>query len=946
MNTKHPSPVPSFVDNDPSFGQWLRHQRRQRDLTQAELAHQLGYSEATIRALEAGRRYPSRQLLYCLVKYFCLSGEEEQWLYQHINSQRQRRPVVSVPSGFSNSTLMGHPSALPLSLTPLIGREDLLQHIQQLAQAPEMRLLTLVGPPGVGKTRVALQLAHELQPYYHDGVWWVSLTKLQHPQEVLDLLAHLFGLSVTNPATILIALQHHLQARQLLLMLDNCEHMLDIAPHMMNLLQAVGQLTVVATSRTLLRVPGEQIVSIPPLPPPLITDSPAMILTNPAVQLFLHRANALAVSWEASTNNLTTLAAICRMLDGLPLAIELVAAHSRLYDPAALVRLLQHQLLDLPNPTRCQEVRHASLREALTWSYSLLTPPEQGVFATFGVFRGGATMEAIQTVVGDTDYTTSTYQQCVSGLLDKSFIQGQVDETGSLRLTLLETVRHYARECLVANGNLAQLQQRHVHYYLTLAEQARPALQGPDQQVWFILLEADQPNMREALHTAFTTEAFDLAARLIVALCHFWCIRGYLSEAHQWFTRILNHLSVLAPSQRADVFCQAGIWARVCSNCTAAQNYILEYLTLCRQLDSPNNLTNALMHMGSTLFLQGHYTEARPYLLEALEMARTLQMHHSIAVGLHMLGSIALAETEHELARCLFEEALQLCQNYYFLDVEASVLTLMGEVAICQECYPKARELFQQARQSSQTHLSPLYLAYTFEGEGTAACRQGEYTVAVQCFRSSVTIWRDLMLEAELVQPLHGVAELAVRVGVWTVAVQCLSASVALRERYQVPLYPVERCVSAQLMDRLQQHLPTTTFAVLWAEGSTLTFTEQIALMETFLTHAICDYIIPERSGRNTEGSGRIESSGERLISMPEIHQAAQRLLRTRVGDQHGKEAWEARDVALVRQAVQTGLAQGWSRHAVIQHVWGIYGGRHYRLAQQIVDRLRYADDK
>ena len=456
------------------------------------------------------------------------------------------------------------------------------------------------------------------------------------------------------------AIRAFLQARDLLLVLDNCEHVLDAAPLVIDLLTSCPLLTVLATSRAVLHTSGEHTYQVRPLalPDPSRSVSVDQVREVAAIQLFLDRATARRDDFTLTDANVADIVAICQRLDGLPLAIELAAARVRHLPVAALLARLDRQLVLLAGGPCDQPARLQSMRDAIAWSFDLLTSDEQALLQRLAVFVGGCTLEVAESVCGE---VARDVLEGLSSLVDKSMLQQEVKARGEPRYVMLETLREYGLERLQASGDAAQTQGKHAAYYLILAEGAEPELQGPRQAVWLDRLEVEHDNLRAALAWACAEGEAELGLRLAGALWRFWMVRGHIAEGRAWLEATLG-LPSASPhtTARAKALARVADLVRRCGDEALARAYGRESLTIWRDLGDRAGAASELTHLGRMALAAGDLAEARAALEEALAVEQELGEQARAAQSLLCLGRVAYFEADLTAACHLTEESLAL----------------------------------------------------------------------------------------------------------------------------------------------------------------------------------------------------------------------------------------------------------------------------------------------
>ena len=685
--TSGPRVAGRAADTDAAaFGSLLKQHRRDAWLTQEDLAERSGLSVRTIRGLERGEGHrPRPDTVDLLARALGLSEEEHDLLVV----AARRRGVVTAPVASPSSSL-------PSPATPLVGREEELTGIKSLLGRREARLLTLTGTGGVGKTRLAIQVARESANLFPDGVVFVALASLNEPTLVIPNVARSLGLREEDrsPREVLHA---YLRAKRLLLVLDNFEHLLGAALEVVDLIESSPQLFLMVTSRATLRVRGEQEYLVPPLKLPRSTHSPAAeeVASSPAGRLFVERARAVSPAFRLGEGNAAQVATICWQLAGLPLALELAAARVRFLSPSLLLARLDQALSasgarDLPK-------RQRTLRATLDWSHALLSEPEKALFRRLSVFADGFTLEAVEVVGAAGEVNADYVLELVGNLVEQSLVVSE----GGVRYWMLEPVRQYARERLESSVECRVVSHIHATFFLALAERAYPELRGPNQVKCLNLIDDEYGNLRATMSWALSTGHNEIAVRLGWALWMFWWLRGHKQEGRQWMETLLErHLS---SSQRTIALAVAGQLGYTQGDYESGERYLQESLGLARQTDDPVRVAHAVYvlgllslrrqdlekarsrleealslflqvgsaqdastvssHLGILSLIQGDLGQATAAMEEGLALARKLGDRLGISNGLYNLAQVAQASGDHELAARRLKEGVTVSEE-------------------------------------------------------------------------------------------------------------------------------------------------------------------------------------------------------------------------------------------------------------------------------------------
>ena len=564
---------------------------------------------------------------------------------------------------------------LPIQPTPFIGREKEVAAITQWLRQPDVRLLTLTGAGGMGKTRLALQGAAELVEQFADGVFLVALAPVSDAELVVPTVMQTLSLTEAGGHSPLDFLKTALKDKQMLLLLDNFEQVIEAAVQVAELLAACSRLKIMITSRVVLHVQAEREFTVPPLSLPDPNRLPDLLTLSQyeAVALFIQRAQAVKPEFNVTTANAPAVAAICARLDGLPLAIELAAARSKLLSPQALLSRLSQRLQFLTGGARDAPARQQTLRSTIQWSYQLLDADEQRLFQRLAVFVGGCTIEAIEAVCAalDSGAFALPVLDGVGSLIDKSLLQHMEQEEGEARLLLLETIREYGLECLVTCGEMELARQAHAQYYLALAEQAEPELKGPQQAAWLQQLEREHENLRAAMGWLFEPEEAkhrtDMALRFVTAMRRFWLMRGYWREGRTFLELALASSEGGATSLRATVLDHAAEWAYLLDDYEQGRALCEESLALFRALGDKAGIAGCLYLLAGggqdwwgEARTRGTLAEAQALIEEALALHRELGDTWGIAHDLFALAQLLSHLGEYSSARAWLQEYLEM----------------------------------------------------------------------------------------------------------------------------------------------------------------------------------------------------------------------------------------------------------------------------------------------
>lgn len=735
-----------MVLEENSFGLWLRRKRKALDLTREGLADRVGCSAATIRKLETEERRPSVQIVELMAEIFNIAADERGAFIRFARGKDQsppNEPAVETPWQQPSKS---HISNLPATTTSLVGREKEIAQACAYLQDKDIRLITLIGPPGVGKTRLSLEVGRAALTEFEDGVYFVELTQVNDSDQVIPTILQVLRFMPAKNQQINEQLIDGIENKHMLLVLDNCEQLVEfIAALSIDLLSACPRLCILATSREALRVRGEWIFPVPALGTPK-EGSTVEIETlgrYPALSLFEIRAQAVQSDFQLNKKNIKAVASICRRLDGLPLAIELISVQIRTMSAQTLLERLNDQFILSTDGTRATSSRQKTMNNAIGWSYDFLTPEEQKLFAYLSVFSGGFTLTTAEAVFSHA-FTGKPVSALVTSLLNKSLLQHATDTSGEIRFSMLVTIQQFALNCLRHMGNETEARDMHLAYFLDFADIGEREIRKANQAAWGRRLEDEYDNFHVALEWCLSKHKTEQALHLLGALGWPWEVGGHYDEACRWLEKIRSMPEVgNHPFLLSKMLNHIGRQCWTQENASEARSLLEESQAILLQLgtDGEKNLADSMNWLGLVkLYADQEPETAEAMFTQSFELYQKWEDARGMTLSDFHRGILASELNQDEKARFLLERSLLKFQQLEDLFFIARTCTFLGGFYLKQRRYEQARPFFERQLNIDQEIQFWDGIAEGWLNLGHLYNRQGNCDQASQCFENSVTI--------------------------------------------------------------------------------------------------------------------------------------------------------------------------------------------------------------
>ena len=718
---------------------------------------------------------------------------------------------------------------IPIVFTSFIGRKGELEKILQLLGSS--RLLTLTGAAGCGKTRLALRVAAEMKGHYEDGVYWVDLARLSNDQLVTKAVARVFSVVEKSDRPLIDELLDVLHDKQILLILDNCEHLLSGCTQLVESLIQVPSLTILATSREPLRAIGERLYPVPPMALPPVNISIADLEQFDSIQLFVERASAILPGFALTPDNAGIIAKICNHLDGNPLAIELASARVNILSVEQIAVRLDDRFELLAPIIPITHSHHRTLRAAIDWSYDLLTRPEQTLLQRMSVFAGGCSLATVEEVCTGGGIEHEQIMELLSSLVNKSLVVAQTLQLGEARYSMLETIREYAQEQLTHSEDWSTTQNRHLQCFLKLAEETAPKLIERYQQNWLDWLEVEHTNFRAALAWSLESGQIEAGLRIAIALHEFWQKRVYVQEGLNWFEKLLmeadENVSIVI---RANASARAAILAMLIGKTSATIHYGREADALAQSTgkEEQSSIGFALVGLAGSVRAEGDYDTALAIGERALRLLRESKDLYLLGRVLIMQAGTAIALGKYDVVHTLLDEALRLAREAGDSYRIALILNFLGDLARCQQDFAGAKRDYENSIELFRELEAKRDLASGLQNLGHACLHLGELENAHALFLESLALQQAQQNRPGMAECLIGYAAIAIVHDLPAAGARLLAAATALGGERPANVWTATRMEYERYLELARAKLTQAEFESEQATGYALSLEQAI----------------------------------------------------------------------------------------------------------------------
>jgi predicted ATPase len=762
---------------------------------------------------------------FCWVVERCLAKEPEKRYFSTRDLARDLVAIRDRLSDLQQKRPETRPSNLPTPGSAIVGRDKEIGEAKGLLLRKEVRLVTVTGPAGIGKSRLAVEVAREILEHFPSGPYFIPLAAVSDPNAIVNIIAQTLGVRETAAQPQIETLKDYFRSSAgapVLLLIDNFEHLLAAAPMLSELMGVAPHLKLLVTSRAALHVSHEHEFPVPPLALPDAKALPTLEVLSQysAISLFIRRAEAVKPDFKLTEDNAVAIAEICSRLDGMPLAIELAAARTKLLSPSAMRTRLASRLQLLTGGARDLPARQQTLRQAIDWSYDLLNAPEQKLFRRLSVFVAGCTLEAVESVCDTKQDLELDILDGMSSMVDKSLMRQIEQEDGEPRFVMLETIREYGLEKMAESGEEAPTRRAHAAYCLVLAEEGAAEDASANQKEWMGRLEREHDNVRAALEWLTETGNAEWGLRIGVALFRFWEMREYLAEGREWLGKLLKLKGALSPSNaRLRALFAAGILATEQGDYDVSDALFKENLEIAQTTGDTRSIAISLNAMAVNGRDRGDYAASEVLFEASLVFWRELEDGLAVARGLSNLASIVKLQQDYARSRSLYKESLSIFRELGDTTGVGWALNHQGDVAREQGDSEAARLLYEQSLVTFRELNDRWGIAGSLADLGNLAREQGDYRGADSLYRESIGVFQALEHKRGIARLLESFACSAAGQSEPERSLRLAGAAAALRQSIGVPLTAAEQVKLEKGLEPARRALTTSTGRTAWLEG-------------------------------------------------------------------------------------------------------------------------------